>query len=94
MMPTVIKCDNQSAIQLTCHPDQRPKTKHIDIRCHFIRKQQETGVISMEYIRSESQLADIMTKPLPDPRFAAIRESMGVVPALVQDNQDGHVAFA
>lgn len=46
--PIVIRCDNQSAIQLTRHPDQRQKTKHIDVRYHFIRLQQEVGEIDIQ----------------------------------------------
>jgi hypothetical protein len=78
--PITIKCDNQSAIQLVCHPDQRPKTKHIDIRYHFIRLQQEIGEINMEFVTSANQLADIMTKAVPSPKFVAIREALGIVP--------------
>jgi len=75
-----IKCDNQSAIQLAHHPDQRPKTKHIDVRYHFIRQTQETGVIDVQYINTINQLADILTKALPGPRFTAIREALGILP--------------
>ena len=81
--PIVIKCDNQSAIQLVCHPDQRPKTKHIAIRYNFIRLQQENGEIKMEFTRSADQLADIMTKALPSPRFHSIREELSVVPGFI-----------
>jgi hypothetical protein len=81
--PIVIKCDNQSAIQLVCHPDQRPKTKHIAIRYNFIRLQQENGEIKMEFTRSADQLADIMTKALPSHRFHSIREELSVVPGFI-----------
>jgi hypothetical protein len=81
--PITIYCDNQSAIQLVHHPDQRPKTKHIDVRYHFIRLQQATGEIDMQYVNTNGQLADILTKALPGPRFATIREALGIVPALI-----------
>jgi hypothetical protein len=78
--PIVIKCDNQSAIQLTRHPDQRQKTKHIDVRYHFIRLQQEVGEIDIQYVSTADQLADILTKPLPGPRFNLIRNALGIRP--------------
>lgn len=79
--PITIFCDNQGAIQLVHHPDQRPRTKHIDVRFHFVRQQQEKGEIDVQYVCTASQLADILTKPLPGPRFAVMREALGIVPA-------------
>lgn len=81
--PITVFCDNQGAIQLTRHPDQRQKTKHIAVKYHFIRLQQETGEISIQYIESKSQLADIFTKALPGPRFALLRDALGVLPVQV-----------
>ena len=78
--PIVIRCDNQGAIQLTRHPDQRQKTKHIDVRYHFIRLQQEIGEIDIQYVSTTDQLADILTKPLPGPRFGLIRNALGITP--------------
>lgn len=79
--PTIIKCDNHAAIILASHPDQRQKTKHIDVRYHFIRSQQEAGEISIQYVNTDNQLADILTKALAGPRFKTIREALGVLPA-------------
>jgi hypothetical protein len=81
--PIIIYCDNQSAIQLVHHPDQRPKTKHIDVRYYFIRLQQATGEIDMQNVNTNGQLADILTKALPGPRFSIIREALGIVPSLI-----------
>ena len=81
--PIIIYCDNQSAIQLVHHSDQRPKTKHNDVRYHFIRLQQATGEIDMQYVNTNGQLADILTKALPGPRFSIIREALGIVPSLI-----------
>lgn len=82
--PITIKCDNQAAITLVSHPDQRQKTKHIDVRYHFIRDQLEARRIHIEYVNTLHQLADILTKALPGPRFKTIREALGVGPAPVQ----------
>jgi len=78
--PIHLYCDNQSAIHLTKHPDQRQKTKHIDIAYHAIRERQESGQIDIQYIETAKQIADAFTKPLPGPRFITIRNEMGVLP--------------
>jgi hypothetical protein len=54
-------CDNESAIKMTQNLVQHSRTKHIDIRHHFIRDHQQKGAISIESIGTENQLADIFT---------------------------------
>ena len=78
--PITILCDNQSAIQLTKNPDQRQKTKHIDVYYHYIREQQGRGKIDLKYVQTSSQLAAIFTQPLPGPRFTHLRHSLRIVP--------------
>jgi hypothetical protein len=57
-------CDNKSAIKMTQNPVQHSRTKHIDIRHHFIRDHQQKSDISIESIGTEDQLADIFTSHL------------------------------
>ncbi|GJW56687.1 retrovirus-related pol polyprotein from transposon TNT 1-94, partial [Tanacetum coccineum] len=57
-------CDNKSAIALCCNNVQHSRSKHIDIRHHFIREQVEKGVVELYFVRTEYQLADIFTKAL------------------------------
>ncbi|GKC16815.1 retrovirus-related pol polyprotein from transposon TNT 1-94, partial [Tanacetum coccineum] len=57
-------CDNKSAIALCCNNVQHSRSKHIDIRHHFIREQVEKGVVELYFVRIEYQLADIFTKAL------------------------------
>ncbi|GJX28513.1 hypothetical protein Tco_0236592 [Tanacetum coccineum] len=57
-------CDNKSAIALCCNHVQHSRSKHIDIRYHFIKEQLENGVIEVYFVRTEFQLADIFTKAL------------------------------
>jgi hypothetical protein len=59
-----ILCDNQATIQLADHNTDHNRTKHIDIRHHFIRETIRTGFIELSDIRTIDQLADILTKPL------------------------------
>ncbi|XP_057545880.1 secreted RxLR effector protein 161-like, partial [Amaranthus tricolor] len=72
-----IKCDNTSAICITKNPVQHSRTKHIEVRHHFIRDHVEKGNISLSFIPTENQLADIFTKPLSVDRFAYIRMELG-----------------
>nr|GEX25193.1 hypothetical protein [Tanacetum cinerariifolium] len=57
-------CDNKSAIALCCNNVQHSRSKHIDIRYHFIKKQVENGVIELYFVNTEYQLADLFTKAL------------------------------
>ncbi|GJR53069.1 retrovirus-related pol polyprotein from transposon TNT 1-94 [Tanacetum coccineum] len=58
-------CDNKSSIDLCCNNVQHSRSKHIDIRHHFIREQVEKGVVELYFVRTEYQMADIFTKALP-----------------------------
>ncbi|GKC02865.1 retrovirus-related pol polyprotein from transposon TNT 1-94 [Tanacetum coccineum] len=71
-------CDNKSAIALCCNNVQHSRSKHIDIRHHFIREQVENGVVELYFMRTEYQLADIFTKALPKERFEFILPRLGM----------------
>ncbi|GJR77991.1 retrovirus-related pol polyprotein from transposon TNT 1-94 [Tanacetum coccineum] len=71
-------CDNKSAIALCCNNVQHSRSKHIDIRHHFIREQVEKGVVELYFVRTEYQLADIFTKALPRARFEFILPRLGM----------------
>ena len=71
-------CDNLSAISISKNPVQHSRTKHIDIRHHFIRELVEANIISLEHVQSVFQLADIFTKPLDVTIFEGLQGSVGV----------------
>ncbi|GJQ94629.1 hypothetical protein Tco_0005768 [Tanacetum coccineum] len=71
-------CDNKSAIALCCNNVQHFRSKHIDIRHHFIREQVEKGVVELYFVRINYQLADIFTKALPRERFEFILSRLGM----------------
>ena len=73
-----IFCDNTSAINISKNPVQHSRTKHIDIRHHFIRELVENKSLQLEYVDTEKQLADIFTKALDASRFDSLRKSLGV----------------
>ncbi|XP_060873977.1 zinc finger protein 514-like [Metopolophium dirhodum] len=74
----VLYADNQSAIKLVKNPEYHKRTKHIDVRYHYIREKFSEGMFSLEYVPSKEQLADILTKPTPRPRFEELREMLGI----------------
>ena len=74
-----IKCDNTNAICITKNPVQYSRTKHIEVRLHFIRDHVEKGHITLPFISIENQLADLFTKPLSRDRFAYIRMELGML---------------
>ncbi|GJT10155.1 retrovirus-related pol polyprotein from transposon TNT 1-94 [Tanacetum coccineum] len=57
--------DNKSAIALCCNNVQHSRSKHIDVRYHFIKEQVENGVVELYFVITEYQLVDIFTKALP-----------------------------
>lgn len=71
--------DNQSAIKLTSNPEYHKKTKHIDVRYHFVRDVYERGDIDVRYMDTKSQLADILTKPVAKQQFSYLRSKIGVL---------------
>jgi len=74
-----IKCDNTSAINIAKNPVQHSRTKHIDIRHHFLRDNVEKGFIRMDHCRTEDQIADIFTKPLDRSPFEHLRLLLGMI---------------
>ncbi|GKB71808.1 hypothetical protein Tco_0933220 [Tanacetum coccineum] len=71
-------CDNRSAIALCCNNVQHSRSKHIDIRHHFIREQVEKGVVELYFVTTDNQLAAIFTKALPRERFEFLLPRLGM----------------
>nr|GEW48767.1 copia protein [Tanacetum cinerariifolium] len=71
-------CDNRSAISLCCNNVQHSRSKHIDIRHHFIQEQVEKGVVKLFFVTTDYQLADIFTKTLPRERFEFLLSQLGM----------------
>jgi hypothetical protein len=75
----VPKVDNKSAIDLSKNPIHHDRSKHIEVKYHYIRECVEGGKIVLEQISTKDQLADIMTKSLDRVLFQELRDRVGVI---------------
>ena len=74
-----IKCDNTSAVSLSKNPMQHSRTKHIEIRHHFLRDHAQKSDITLEFASTKDQLDDIFTKPLSEEQFVDIKRQLVVI---------------
>ncbi|GJV77988.1 hypothetical protein Tco_1509572 [Tanacetum coccineum] len=74
-----IFCNNTSAIAISNNPVLHSRTKHIDIRYHFIKDHILKGDIELHFIPTEYQLADIFTKPLDEPTFTRLKAELSTL---------------
>ncbi|KAI3729427.1 hypothetical protein L6452_18085 [Arctium lappa] len=74
-----IYCDSKSAIAILANPVQHTKTKHIDVRYHFIKDHVEKGTIELFFVKTDYQLADLFTKPLDEKRFNFLISKLGML---------------
>jgi hypothetical protein len=72
-------CDNESAIKLANNPVNHSRTKHIDIRHHFLRYHETKGDNVLSHVSTDKQLADIFTKPLDEQRFCTLRSDLNIL---------------
>ena len=77
----VLKVDNKSAIALAKNPVFHERSKHIELKYHFIRDCVEAKKIELEFVPNEHQLADMLTKPLRRVRLAELCSRIGMVEA-------------
>lgn len=70
--------DNKSEIEISMNLVQHSRMKHIDIRHHFIQQLMEDKVVTLDYVKTEDQLVDILTKPLDSKRFEYLWCSIGL----------------
>nr|GEW18712.1 hypothetical protein [Tanacetum cinerariifolium] len=70
--------DSKAAIAISCNPVQHSRTKHIDVRCHFIKEKVVKGIVELFFVRTEYQLADMFTKAFPEERFKYFVRRLGM----------------
>ena len=75
-----IYCDNTSTIAIANNPVLHSKTKHMEIRYHFIRDHVMNGDVELHFVLpTEYQLADLFTKPLDETRFNLLISELGMM---------------
>jgi hypothetical protein len=75
----MILCDNQRCIKMTENPVFHDRPKHIEICYHYIRNMVQRGALKLQYISTDEQAADMLTKPLSRVKFEYFRDKLGIV---------------
>ena len=77
--PTLVMEDNQGAIAIARNPVAHGRTKHIDIRYHYIREAVQEGTVVLCFCPTSEMIADVLTKPLSRGQFEKFRLALGMV---------------
>ena len=75
----MLRVDNKSAIALIKNSVLHGQSKHIEVKYHFVRESAEKGLINVDFIRSEEQLGDALTKPLGKVKFHELHARIGLI---------------
>ncbi|KAK8944151.1 hypothetical protein KSP39_PZI008078 [Platanthera zijinensis] len=76
---TPLLCDSKSAISIANNPVSHSRTKHIEIKYHFLREHVEKGDILLEFVKTDYQIADVFTKPLDETKFNKFKIELGML---------------
>ena len=79
MDATFIHCDNQSCVKLSENLVFHDKSKHINIKCHYIKDMVQRGAVILQYVATDKMIVDVLTKPLARMKFEYFRETLGVL---------------
>ena len=77
--PMTLRCDNKAAIQIVKSPVHHDRTKHVDIDRHFIKEKVEERMLSLAYVPTSHQIADILTNALPRNNFEFLKSKLGMI---------------
>lgn len=76
---TIINCDNRSALDLASSNGYHARTKHIDVRHHFLRQHVESQEIVLNHVGTNDMVADVLTKPLFAEKHLACSKGLGII---------------
>jgi hypothetical protein len=79
MEATMILCDNQSCIKMIENPVFHDKSKNIKIQYHYICDMVQRGTIKLQYVGTNEQVANVLTKPPSHVKFEHFRDKLGIV---------------
>ncbi|GJW59651.1 hypothetical protein Tco_0108986 [Tanacetum coccineum] len=71
-------CDSKASIAISCNPVQDSRTKHIDVRYHFIKEHVEKDIVELFFVRTKYQLADLLSKALSEDKFKYLVRRLGM----------------
>jgi hypothetical protein len=77
---TLIHCDNQSSVKFTENLVFHDRSKHIEIKYHYIRDMVQRGVVELQYLSTDEKIMNILTKPLSRVKYEYFRDKLGVFP--------------
>ncbi|KAI5081934.1 hypothetical protein GOP47_0001677 [Adiantum capillus-veneris] len=75
-----IYTDSHSALAVARNPVFRARTKHIEVHYHYVREMLSVGEISLTYVPTQENLADLFTKTLSREKLEAFRKALGLLP--------------
>uniref|UniRef100_A0A0A9XU65 Copia protein n=2 Tax=Lygus hesperus TaxID=30085 RepID=A0A0A9XU65_LYGHE len=77
--PTIVYCDNMGSINLSKNDIVSQKSKHINLRYHFLKEHVKNGDVIIKYLPTDDMLADVLTKPLALPKFVKFTNEFGLI---------------
>jgi hypothetical protein len=77
--PNLIHCDNQSCVRPTENHVFHDRSKHMEIKYHYIWDMVQRGFVELQYISTDKKIADILTKPLSRVKYEYFRDKLGVL---------------
>jgi hypothetical protein len=86
--PIVIHCDNQSYVKLSENPVSHDKSKHVEIKFHYIRDMVQRKAILVQYLPIDEKITDVLTKILSKSKFEYFRGKLGVVENIPLANRE------